>query len=105
MNLTYIPFSNFFLLTSVLFVVGFSGVFLHRRNIIIILIAVEIMLLAVNFSFISISVYLDDLAGQIFSFYILTVAAGESALGLALLVSFFNVRNSISIIYMNRLQR
>jgi NADH-quinone oxidoreductase subunit K len=81
----------------VLFLLGIAGIFLNRKNIIIILMSVELMLLAVNFNFIIFSVYLDDLIGQLFALFIVTVAAAESAIGLAILVVYYRVRGTIGI--------
>ena len=81
----------------VLFLLGIAGIFLNRKNIIIILMSVELMLLAVNFNFIIFSVYLDDLIGQLFALFVVTVAAAESAIGLAILVVYYRVRGTIAI--------
>jgi NADH-quinone oxidoreductase subunit K len=81
----------------VLFLLGIAGIFLNRKNIIIILMSVELMLLAVNFNFIIFSVYLDDLIGQLFALFVVTVAAAESAIGLAILVVYYRVRGTIGI--------
>ncbi len=91
-------------LTARLFLVGLCGILLHRRNILILLMSIELMLLAVNLSFILNSVQLDDLRGQVMALYVLTVAAAESAIGLALLVAFFGVRGTIRMAHMNRMQ-
>jgi NADH-quinone oxidoreductase subunit K len=81
----------------ILFLLGIAGIFLNRKNIIIILMSVELMLLAVNFNFIIFSVYLDDLIGQLFALFVVTVAAAESAIGLAILVVYYRVRGTIGI--------
>ena len=81
----------------ILFLIGIAGIFLNRKNIIIILMSVELMLLAVNFNFIIFSVYLDDLIGQLFALFVVTVAAAESAIGLAILVVYYRVRGTIGI--------
>ena len=78
-----------------LFFIGLVGVILNRRNILIILMCVELLLLSLNMNFILFSVYLDDLYGQLFSFFILTVAAAESAIGLAIIIIYYRVRGSI----------
>lgn len=88
---------NFFLLNFLLFWIGIWGIFVTRKNFIIILMSIEIMLLSVNLNFIFFSVYLDDLMGQIFSLYILTVAAAESAIGLAILVVYYRLKGIIAI--------
>ena len=81
----------------VLFLIGMTGIALNRKNIIIMLMSVELMLLAVNLNFIIYSVYLDDIIGQLFALLVLTVAAAESAIGLAILVIYYRVRGSISV--------
>ena len=78
-----------------LFFIGLVGVILNRRNILIILMCVELLLLSLNMNFILFSVYLDDLYGQLFSFFILTIAAAESAIGLAVIIIYYRVRGSI----------
>ena len=80
-----------------LFLIGIWGLVLNNKNIIIMLMAIEIMLLAVNFNFIIFSIFLNDLIGQIFSLYIITVAAAEAAIGLAILMVYFRITNEISI--------
>ena len=82
---------------SVLFLSGMWGIFLNRKNIIIMLMSVELMLLAVNLNFIVFSVYLDDLMGQVFALLVLTVAAAESAIGLAILVVYYRIRGTIAV--------
>ena len=83
--------------STLLFFVGVCGVAMNRRSVLLVLMSVEIMLLAVNIKLISNSIYLDDLMGQAFSLFVLTVAAAESSIGLAILVSFFRTRGSITI--------
>lgn len=80
-----------------LFLIGIWGLVLNNKNIIIMLMAIEIMLLAVNFNFIIFSIYLDEIIGQVFSLYIITVAAAEAAIGLAILMVHFRLTNEISI--------
>ena len=92
-----IPLSYYLTLSAILFAIGIVGVFLNRKNVIILLMAIELMLLAVNTNFIAFSHYLGDVAGQIFVFFILTVAAAESAIGLAILVVLFRNRASINV--------
>ena len=89
----------------ILFLLGISGVFLNRKNILIILMSVELMLLAINFNFIIFSVYLDDVVGEIFALFILTVAAAESAIGLAILVVYYRIRGTIAIELVSLLRR
>ena len=84
-------------ISLLLFLLGLWGIFAVRRNIILVLISLELILLAVNFNFIVFSVYLDDILGQIFALMVLTVAAAESAIGLAILVVFHRLRGAISI--------
>lgn len=87
-----------YLVTAVLlFVIGVAGIFLNRKNILIILMSVELMLLAVNLNFIAFSHYLSDIHGQVFVFFILTVAAAESAIGLAIIIGAFRAKGSINV--------
>ena len=92
-----IDLTSFLTVSLVLFFLGLSGIMLNKRNIIIILMSIELMLLAVNINFIIYCVYLDDLMGQVFALFILTVAAAESAIGLAILVVYYRVRGTIAI--------
>ena len=85
----------------ILFVLGISGTYLNRKNIIIMLMSIELILLAVNLNFIIYSIYLDDFIGQLFALFILTVAAAESAIGLAILVVLYYVRGTIAVQFMN----
>ncbi len=89
--------SHFLILGAILFAIGVVGIFLNRKNLIVLLMAIELMLLAVNMNFIAFSHYMQDLAGQIFVFFILTVAAAESAIGLAILVVLFRNLNTIHV--------
>lgn len=84
-------------LAAVLFTIGIFGIFLNRKNVIIILMSIELMLLAVNINFVAFSSFLHDLSGQVFTMFILTVAAAEAAIGLAILVSFFRNKGSIAV--------
>jgi len=93
-----VNYITYFLITSILlFFLGLLGLIFNLKNILIILMSIELVLLAVNLNFVIFSVYLDDIFGQIFSLFILTVAAAESAIGLALLVTFYRVKSSITI--------
>lgn len=92
-----IGLDHYLILGSVLFAISVLGIFLNRKNLIVLLMAIELMLLAVNINFIAFSHFLDDTAGQIFVFFILTVAAAESAIGLAILVVLFRARRSINV--------
>ena len=89
--------AHYLVLGAILFAISMAGIFLNRRNVIIMLMAIELMLLAVNLNFIAFSRYLDDMAGQVFVFFILTVAAAESAIGLAILVLLFRNAGSIDV--------
>lgn len=89
------------LISTLLFIIGLLGIFLLKRNLIIILMCIELVLLAINFNFIIFSVYLDDAIGQIFALLILTVAAAESSIGLAILVMYYRRKGIISINLMN----
>lgn len=89
--------AHFLTLGSALFLIGIVGVFLNRKNILIVLMSIELMLLAVNLNFIALSSYQQDIAGTVFVLFILTVAAAESALGLAILVVAFRQRKSINV--------
>jgi NADH-quinone oxidoreductase subunit K len=88
---------HFLVLGAILFAISVVGIFLNRKNVIILLMAIELMLLAVNFNFIAFSHFLGDLAGQVFVFFILTVAAAESAIGLAILVVLFRNLRTINV--------
>ena len=89
--------SHYLVLGALLFAIAVVGIFLNRKNVIVLLMAIELMLLAVNMNFIAFSYYLGDVAGQIFVFFILTVAAAESAIGLAILVALFRNLRSINV--------
>ena len=92
-----IPLEHYLVLGALLFAIGVVGIFLNRKNLIILLMAIELMLLAVNLNFIAFSHYLGDTAGQVFVFFILTVAAAESAIGLAILVVLFRNLQTINV--------
>jgi len=89
--------THYLILAAVLFTLGVLGVFLNRKNVIVILMSIELILLAVNINFVAFSAYLGDLTGQIFALFILTVAAAEAAIGLAILVIFYRNRGSIAV--------
>lgn len=93
-----------FLTIFIVYIVGLFGIFLIRKNLIIILMSIELMLLAVNLNFIVFSLYLDDLMGEIFSLLILTVAASEAAIGLAILIVYYRLRGVISLDYIPALK-
>ena len=92
-----IPLTHYLTLAALLFTLGVFGIFLNRKNVIIILMSIELILLAININFVAFSVYLNDLAGQVFAMFVLTVAAGEAAIGLAIVVVFFRNRGSIDV--------
>ena len=92
-----IPLSHVLLLSGILFSLAVAGIFINRKNVLLLLMCIELMLLAVNFNFIAFSQHLGDLGGQVFVFFILTVAAAESAIGLAILVVLFRQRRSINV--------
>ena len=93
----HVTLSHYLVLGALLFAIAVIGIFLNRKNVIVLLMAIELMLLAVNINFIAFSHYLGDLAGQVFVFFILTVAAAESAIGLAILVVLFRNLNTINV--------
>jgi NADH-quinone oxidoreductase subunit K len=92
-----IPLSHYLVLGAILFSISVAGIVINRKNIIILLMSIELMLLAVNLNFVAFSRYLGDPAGQVFVFFILTVAAAESAIGLAILVNLFRNRRDINV--------
>ena len=96
--------SHYLILGSLLFAISVVGIFLNRKNVIVLLMAIELMLLAVNMNFIAFAHYLNDLAGQVFVFFILTVAAAESAIGLAILVVLFRSLRTINVDDLNSLK-
>jgi NADH:ubiquinone oxidoreductase subunit K len=97
-------FISLIIIPIILFLAALIGIFLNRRNILLIIICVELMLLAINFIFILTSFYLDDVLGQIFSIFILAVAAAESSIGLAILISFYRVKGTIAIDFVGKLK-
>jgi NADH-quinone oxidoreductase subunit K len=92
-----IGLNNFITLAAILFCIGVSGIFLNRKNIIALLMSIELMLLSININFVTFSAFLNDLVGQIFAIFVLTVAGAEAAIGLAILVIYFNNRKNIEI--------
>lgn len=88
--------TSYVIVSSRLFTIGLVGLVLNQRSVILVLMCIELMLLGINLQFISFSVYRDDLVGQVFSLYVLTVAAAESAIGLAILVVYYRVRGSVT---------
>ena len=99
-----ISLSHYLVLGALLFAIAVVGIFLNRKNVIILLMAIELMLLAVNLNFVAFSHYLRDPAGQVFVFFILTVAAAESAIGLAILVALFRNLRTINVDQLDRLK-
>ncbi|MBP5855528.1 NADH-quinone oxidoreductase subunit NuoK [Marivibrio halodurans] len=95
---------HYLTVAAILFALGLFGIFLNRRNVIIILMSIELMLLAVNINLVAFSVFLQDLVGQIFAMLVLTVAAAEAAIGLAILVVFYRNRASISVEDINQMK-
>jgi NADH-quinone oxidoreductase subunit K len=89
--------SHYLSVAAILFTIGIFGIFINRKNVIVILMSVELILLAVNINFVAFSVFLNDLVGQIFALLVLTVAAAEAAIGLAILVVFYRNRGSIAV--------
>lgn len=99
-----IALSDYLILSAILFCLSVTGIFINRKNIIILLMSIELMLLAVNINFVAFSYYLNDIAGQIFVFFILTVAAAEAAIGLAILVVLYRNKRSINVNDMDTLK-
>lgn len=95
---------HYLTLALVLFLIGILGIVVNRKNLIILLMSIELMLLSLNFCFIISTVLLDDILGQVFSLYVLVVAAAESAIGLSILVAYYRVRGTISVQYLNLLR-
>ena len=96
--------THFLVLGAVLFSLAVAGIFMNRKNLLVLLMSIELMLLAVNINFIAFAYYLNDLAGQVFVFFILTVAAAEAAIGLAILVIVFRNRGTINVQDLNEMK-
>ena len=92
-----ITLEHYLTVAAMLFVIGIFGLFLNRKNVIILLMSIELMLLSVNINLVAFSSYMNDLVGQVFTLFVLTVAAAEAAIGLAILVSFFRIRGTIAV--------
>ena len=92
-----ITLEHYLSVAAMLFVIGIFGLFLNRKNVIILLMSIELMLLSVNINLVAFSSYMNDLVGQVFTLFVLTVAAAEAAIGLAILVSFFRIRGTIAV--------
>jgi NADH-quinone oxidoreductase subunit K len=99
-----IGLGHYLTVAAILFVLGVLGIFLNRRNVILMLMAIELILLAVNLNLVAFSAALGDLVGQVFAMFVLTVAAGEAAIGLAILVIYFRSRGTISVDDVNRMK-
>jgi NADH-quinone oxidoreductase subunit K len=99
-----INLEHYLTLAAIIFTIGVVGIFLNRKNIIIILMSIELMLLAVNINLVSFSIFLNDLVGQIFTMFILTVAAAEAAVGLAIIVVYYKNKGSIQVEQINSLK-
>lgn len=99
-----IGLSDYLFVAAILFAISVAGIIINRKNVITLLMCIELMLLSVNINFIAFSRYLDDLQGQIFVFFILTVAAAEAAIGLAILVALFRNRSTIDVEELNKLK-
>ena len=96
--------NHYLILSSLIFLLGVTGIFLNRKNVIVILMSVELILLAVNINLVSFSIYLQDITGQIFTMLILTVAAAEAAIGLAIIVSYYRNRGSVRVEEINEMK-
>jgi NADH-quinone oxidoreductase subunit K len=92
-----IGLTHYLTVAAILFAIGVIGIFINRKNVIVILMSIELILLAVNINFVAFSAYLNDISGQVFSIFILTVAASETAIGLAILVVFYRNRKSVAV--------
>ena len=95
--MTEIGLGHYLTLASIIFTIGIVGIFLNRKNIIIILMSIELILLAVNINLVSFSIYLENLVGQVFTMFVLTVAAAEAAVGLAIIVIYYKNKGSINV--------
>ena len=92
-----VPLGHFLTVAAILFTIGVFGIFLNRKNVIVILMSIELMLLAVNINLVAFSAHLNDLVGQVFAMFVLTVAAAEAAIGLAILIVYFRNRGTIAV--------
>ena len=99
-----IGLGHYLTLAAIIFIIGIVGIFLNRKNIIVILMSIELILLAVNINLVSFSIYINDLSGQIFTLFILTVAAAEAAIGLAIIVIYYKNKGSINVDQINSLK-
>ena len=99
-----IGLTHYLFLASIIFTIGVIGIFLNRKNVIVILMSIELILLAVNINLVAFSIYSNDITGQIFTFFILTVAAAEAAIGLAIIVSYYRNKGSIKVQDINEMK-
>jgi NADH-quinone oxidoreductase subunit K len=99
-----IELGHYLALAGVIFLIGVVGIFLNRKNVIIILMSIELILLAVNINLVAFSIYSNDITGQVFTFFILTVAAAEAAIGLAIIVSYYRAKGSIAVEDINEMK-
>ena len=99
-----ISLGHYLFLAAIIFTIGIIGIFLNRKNVIVLLMSIELILIAVNINLVAFSVYLQDIVGQVFTMFVLTVAAGEAAIGLAILVVFFRNKGSIHVEDINTLK-
>jgi len=99
-----IGLSHYLAVAAILFTIGVFGIFLNRKNVIVILMSIELILLAVNINFVAFSAFLHDLVGQVFAMFVLTVAAAEAAIGLAILVVYFRNRGNIEVTDVNQMK-
>lgn len=104
MTISEISLEHYLILSSLLFAIGVSGLFMNRKNVITILMSIELMLLAVNINFVAFSVHLQDIVGQVFSIIVLSIAAAEVSIGLAILVLYYRNRGSIEIEDINQMR-
>ena len=102
--MTEIGLGHYLTFASIIFAIGIMGIFLNRKNVIIILMSIELILLAVNINLVSFSIYLEDLVGQVFTMFILTVAAAEAAIGLAIIVTYYRNAGTINVEDINNLK-
>lgn len=99
-----IGIQHYLVVSSILFVLGVLGIFLNRKNVIVVLMAIELILLSANLNLVAFSAFLGDLTGQVFAMFVLTVAAAEAAIGLAILVIYFRLRGTIDVDALNRMK-
>ena len=102
--MTEISLEHYLILAAIIFTIGIAGIFLNRKNLIVILMCIELLLLAVNINLVSFSIFLNDLNGQVFTLFILTVAAAEAAIGLAIIVAYYRNAGSIRVEDINTLK-